>query len=102
MTRACSDRKLAAYTEGVSLSIKGRPLHTLAPHPNPTENGHDLPAIFQGRQPSSMEHKFTSTGIKFWKHRENGSDAAYSRQSVRNRSIWAGVVASSTRMDIAP
>lgn len=71
MTRACSDRKLAAYTEGVSLSIKGRPLHTLAPHPNPTENGHELPAIFQGRQPSSMEHKFTSTGIKFWKHRES-------------------------------
>lgn len=68
MSRTCSDRKLAAYTEGVSLSVKGRPLHPSQQSASAGE--HDLPGIFQGRQPSSMEHKFTSTGIKFWKHKD--------------------------------
>lgn len=62
----CLDRKAAAHTEGVTLSIKGKavPMNGEQAHAI-----HELPEQFRGRQPSQMEHKFTSTGIKFWKHR---------------------------------
>lgn len=64
----CLDRKTAAHTEGVTLSVKGRPV-PLNGEQAAAGAVHELPEQFQGRQPSQMEHKFTSTGIKFWKHR---------------------------------
>lgn len=59
-------RPACAAPGTVPLSIGGRLLNP------PTEAvPHDLPAEFVGRQPSAMEHRFTSTGIKFWKHQES-------------------------------
>ena len=50
------------------LSVKGKPVDT-AGDAAPSRAAHELPEEFRGRAPSAMEHKFTSTGVKFWKHR---------------------------------
>ncbi len=62
-----SDRP-TAWSEHVSLSIKGKPM---AETPASAAARHELPEEFRGRAPSAMEHKFTSTGVKFWKHRDS-------------------------------
>lgn len=64
-------------TDHVTLSVRGRPLDPAPAAP------HDLPEEFRARTPSAMEHRFTSTGVKFWKHR----DAMESYRDGTGRSI---------------
>lgn len=69
--------QLFAAPGGVELSINGRPVGT-------REASHDaceMPEQFKAREPSAMEHRFTSTGIKFWKHR--GSLESYRQGTGR-------------------
>ena len=65
---------------GVTLSVKGKPLPMSPAEAFELQNklgtewihpdAHALPEQVKKREPSPMEHKFTSTGVKFWKHRE--------------------------------
>lgn len=61
----------------VPLSLRGKPLGVVEP------KGHDLPEEFRARVPSEMEHRFTSTGVKFWRHK----DAMESYKAGAGRSI---------------
>ncbi len=60
-----------------TISIKGRPMpmtgleaFTLQQNWVHPDHAH-LPEQFKKREPSAMEHKFTSTGVKFWKHKDS-------------------------------
>lgn len=58
---------------GVSISVKGKPLAaglygSALPH---TDDPIEAAIAERYLQPSAQEHKFTSTGTKFWKHRES-------------------------------
>lgn len=85
-------RHLASMAESVTLSVKGRPLGPAAGAPE----RHDLPEQFRVRQPSAMEHRFTSTGIKFWKHK----DSMESYRAGAGRSIISTHVAPEGRCNL--
>lgn len=66
----CLDHQAAGTTAArsdVMLSINGRAA-PLSPAQHAAR--HDLPEEFRDRKPSDMEHRFTSTGIKFWRHKD--------------------------------
>ena len=54
---------------GVGLSIKGRPYSALGRSLEPEGGAPAAPVAERDYEPSEQEHKFTSTGVKFWKHR---------------------------------
>ncbi len=55
---------------GVDLTVTGRPYSTLSRSLLDVDE-RDVPEADFDYQPSDSEHRFTSTGIKFWKHRES-------------------------------
>lgn len=57
---------------------------------------HTLPEQFKNRAPSAMEHKFTSTGVKFWKHK----DAMESYKAGTGRSVISTHVAPEGRCNL--
>jgi organic radical activating enzyme len=63
--------------ESVPISLRGKPLAA------ESHGAHELPEEFRARVPSEMEHRFTSTGIKFWRHQ----DAMESYKAGTGRSI---------------
>ncbi len=88
-----------------TLSINGRPVDPAADaalarviagggwtHPD----HHELPEQFKARLPSPMEHKFTSTGVKFWKHQ----DAMESYKAGTGRSVISTHVAPEGRCNL--
>jgi organic radical activating enzyme len=77
---------------GVTLSVRGQPLDSPPSAHAPT----DLPEEFRGRQPSAMEHRFTSTGVKFWKHQ----DALESYRAGTGRTVISTHIAPEGRCNL--
>ncbi|MCC6676099.1 MAG: radical SAM protein [Phycisphaerales bacterium] len=90
----CLDRQASPPGRAdVLLSVNGR-VTPVSPREHAAR--HDLPEEFRDRQPSEMEHRFTSTGVKFWKHR----DAMESYRAGTGRTVISTHVAPEGRCNL--
>ncbi len=104
---ACPSSSSSKASGSALLSINGRPVATSPAdafalqqaiggsgwtHPDQ----HELPEQFKNRAPTQMEHKFTSTGVKFWKHQ----DAMKSYKDGTGRSIVSTHIAPEGRCNL--